>query len=96
MLRLQVQRAQGTGIRISDTDIDQAVQRVADNNKIDVRTLRASLDRDGLNYDDFRKNLRDQLLVSRLQQRVAAPLHAIGTILHIEFRAVGGGDNLVH
>jgi peptidyl-prolyl cis-trans isomerase SurA len=71
MLRLQVQRAQGTGIRVSDTDVDQAVQRVADNNKIDMRTLRASLERDGLNYDDFRKNLREQLLVNRLQQRVA-------------------------
>jgi len=69
-MRLQVQRAQGTGIRINDADIDQAMQRVAENNKIDVRTLRASLERDGLNYDDFRKNLRDQLLVQRLQQRV--------------------------
>lgn len=70
MMRLQVQRAQGTGIRVSDTDIDQAMQRVAENNKMDVRTLRASLERDGLNYDDFRKSLRDQLLVQRLQQRV--------------------------
>ena len=70
MLRLQVQRAQSTGIRVSDTDVDQAVQRVADQNKIDVRTLRASLERDGLNYDDFRKNMREQLLVNRLQQRV--------------------------
>jgi len=70
MQRLQVQRAQGTGIRVSDTDVDQAVQRVADQNKIDVRTLRASLERDGLNYDDFRKNMREQILVTRLQQRV--------------------------
>src|SRR5262249_27880052 len=42
----------------------------AEQNKIDVRTLRASLERDGLNFDDFRKNLRDQLLVQHLQQRV--------------------------
>ena len=70
MLRLQVQRAQGTGIRVSDTDVDQAVQRVAEQNKIDVRTLRASLEHDGLNYDDFRKNMREQILVTRLQQRV--------------------------
>lgn len=70
MMHLQVQRASGTGIRVSDTEVDQAVQRVAEQNKIDTRTLRASLERDGLNYDDFRKNLRDQLLVQRLQQRV--------------------------
>ncbi|HZP66960.1 MAG TPA: peptidylprolyl isomerase [Rudaea sp.] len=70
MMHLQVQRAQSTGIRVSDTDVDQAMQRVAENNKIDVRQLRASLERDGLSFDDFRKNLHDQLMVQRLQQRV--------------------------
>jgi peptidyl-prolyl cis-trans isomerase SurA len=70
MMRLQVQRAQGTGIRVADADVDQAMQRVAENNKMDVRQLRASLEHDGMNYDDFRKSLREQLLVQRLQQRV--------------------------
>jgi peptidyl-prolyl cis-trans isomerase SurA len=70
MMRLQVQRAQGTGIRVSDADIDQAMQRVAENNKMDVRQLRGSLEHDGMNYDDFRKSLREQLLVQHLQQRV--------------------------
>lgn len=70
MMRLQVQRAQSTGVRVSDTDVDQAMQRVAENNKIDVRQLRASLEREGLNYEEFRKGLREQLLVQHLQQRV--------------------------
>jgi peptidyl-prolyl cis-trans isomerase SurA len=70
VMRLQVQRAQGTGIRVADADIDQAMARVAENNKMDIRSLRASLERDGMNYDDFRKSLREQLLVQRLQQRV--------------------------
>src|SRR5476651_710421 len=70
MMRLQVQRAQGTGIRVSDADIDQAMARVAENNKMDVRSLRASLEHDGMSFDDFRKSLREQLLVQRLQQRV--------------------------
>ena len=70
IMRLQVQRAQGTGIRVADVDIDQAMARVAENNKMDIRALRASLERDGMNYDDFRKSLREQLLVQRLQQRV--------------------------
>lgn len=71
MMRLQVQRAQGSGIRVSDTDVDQAAQRVAENNKIDLRQLRASIEHDGLNYDDFRKNLKDQIMVQRLHQRIA-------------------------
>ena len=70
MLRLQVQRAQSTGIRVSDADVDQSIQRVAESNKMDLPQLRASLEHEGLSYDDFRKTLREQLLVQRLQQRV--------------------------
>jgi peptidyl-prolyl cis-trans isomerase SurA len=70
LMRLQVQRAQSTGIRVADADVDQAMARVAENNKMDVRSLRASLEHDGMSYDDFRKSLREQLLVQRLQQRV--------------------------
>lgn len=70
LLRLQVQRAESTGIRVTDSDIDQAMQRVADGNKIDVRTLRASLEREGIGYDEYRKSIREQLLIARLRQRV--------------------------
>jgi peptidyl-prolyl cis-trans isomerase SurA len=70
MLRLQVQRAQTTGIRVSDADVDQAMQRVAETNHISVQQLRASLAQQGMDIDSFRKSVRDQLLVQRLQQRV--------------------------
>lgn len=70
VLRLQVQRAQDTGIRVSDAEIDQAVQNVAAHNKIDVNQLRESLQRDGSSYTDFRKSLRDQLVVQQMQHRV--------------------------
>jgi peptidyl-prolyl cis-trans isomerase SurA len=70
MLRLQIARAKDTGIRISDADVDQAAQRVAANNKIDLNQLRASLNQQGTSYDEFRKSLRDQLTVQHMQQRV--------------------------
>ncbi len=69
MMRLQVARAKDSGIRVSDADVDQAVQRVAENNKVSVDQLRASLSREGMNLEDFRSHLRDQILVQRLQQR---------------------------
>ncbi|HMM58028.1 MAG TPA: peptidylprolyl isomerase [Rudaea sp.] len=70
MLRLQVARAKDTGIRVNDSEIDQAVQRVAESNKMTVDQLRASLASQNMSYADFRDHLRDQLLVQRLQQRV--------------------------
>ena len=69
MLRLQVQRAKDTGIRVSDADIDQAMQRVATSNKMTVDQMRSSLAQQNMSYEDFRNHLRDQILVQRLQQR---------------------------
>ncbi|HSE11134.1 MAG TPA: peptidylprolyl isomerase, partial [Rudaea sp.] len=70
LMRLQVQRAESTGIRVTDGDIDQAMQRVAEMNKIDVRTLRASLEREGIGNDEYRKSLKEQIQLQRLRQRV--------------------------
>lgn len=70
LVRLQVQRAQSTGIRVTDNDIDQTVQRIAQQNHVDVSQLRASLAREGVDYDSFRKSLKDQMMVERLRQRV--------------------------
>ncbi|HZW59763.1 MAG TPA: SurA N-terminal domain-containing protein, partial [Woeseiaceae bacterium] len=70
MMRLQVQRAEDTGIRISDGEIDQAVQNVAQHNKISVDQLRASLQQEGVSFANFRKNLGNQLMVQKLQRRV--------------------------
>jgi len=70
MLRLQVQRAQSTGIRVTDNDVDQTIQRIAQQNHVDISQLRASLAHDGVDYDGFRKTLREQLMVDRLRQRV--------------------------
>ncbi len=68
--KLQVQRATGTGIRVSDTDVDQALGRVAQQNNITILQLRQTLEADGFNFADFRDELRDELLISRLRDRV--------------------------
>jgi len=70
MLRLQVQRASTTGIRVSDAETEQAMQRVADSNKATLAQMRSSLEAQGLSFDEFRKTLREQLMVQKLQQRI--------------------------
>jgi peptidyl-prolyl cis-trans isomerase SurA len=68
-VRLQVQRADSTGIKVSDTELDQAVMRLAQENNASVDQLRASIERDGFSYDDFRRTMREELQVQRLRQR---------------------------
>ena len=67
--RLQVDRATESGIRITDQEVQQAVQTIAGQNNMSVEQLRARLATDGMSYAEFQKNLRDEVAVQRLRQR---------------------------
>lgn len=69
LIRLQLQRAESTGIRVSDAELDQAVMRLAQQNNATLDQLRATLERDGFSYDEFRRTMREELMVQRLRQR---------------------------
>jgi peptidyl-prolyl cis-trans isomerase SurA len=69
LIRLQLQRAESTGIRISDTELDQAVARLAQQNGATLDQLRGSLERDGFSWEEFRKTMRDEMIVQRMRQR---------------------------
>ena len=67
--RAQLQRARETGIRIDELQLDRAVQRVAENNKLTLADFRRALERDGVAFDAWREDLREQIMVSRLRER---------------------------
>lgn len=69
--RVQIQRAQTTGIRVSDPEVDRALDDVARQNNLSLGQLRDALEREGGDFNEFREDVRNQLLMSRLQQRIA-------------------------
>jgi peptidyl-prolyl cis-trans isomerase SurA len=69
LVRLQVDRATDSGIRISDEELQQAVAAVANQNKMTVDQLRQRLAADNLSFTEFQSNLRDEVTVQRLRQR---------------------------
>ncbi len=69
LMRLQVNRAADSGIRISDEELQQAVATIAGQNKMSVEQLRQRLAADNLSYEEFQSNLRDEVTVQRLRQR---------------------------
>jgi len=70
LLRLQVQRAESAGIRVSDDDVEQAVRRIAQQNNLSLDQLRQQLAKEGLDYSEFRATLREELTAQRLRQNV--------------------------
>jgi len=71
LLQLQVARAEATGVRATDQEVDQAIAAIAAQNQVSVEQLRAQLAADGSSPDQFRDSIRDELLVQRLRQRFA-------------------------
>lgn len=67
--RVQVQAAAEAGIRIDDAAVDQAVADVARQNQISVDELRRRLAADGVNFERYRRDLRDEIALVRLRDR---------------------------
>jgi peptidyl-prolyl cis-trans isomerase SurA len=67
--RAQLQLARETGLRVDDGDLDRAVQRIAQENKLTAAELRAVLEKDGIPYARFREDIRSQIVLTRLRER---------------------------
>ena len=70
--KAQLQLARESGIRVDDALVDQAEQNVARSNQIDVPELRRRLAAEGLDVQQFRDDLRNQILLTRLRDRELA------------------------
>jgi peptidyl-prolyl cis-trans isomerase SurA len=67
--KAQLQLARDSGIRVDETQIDRAVQRIAGQNSLTLSDFRAALERDGIAFELFRQDLRDQIILTRLRER---------------------------
>jgi peptidyl-prolyl cis-trans isomerase SurA len=67
--RVQLQFAKETGTRISDGELDGALRRIAESNRLGVADFKAALERDGIVWNKFREEIRDEMTISRLRDR---------------------------
>ena len=69
MDRLQLQLAKETALRVDDLLLDRTVARVAESNKMSLTDFRRALERDGVQFDRFREEIRTEITLSRLRER---------------------------
>lgn len=67
--RAQVQQAKEAGIRVEDNELSQGLERVAANQKMSVAQLRQTVEKDGIKWNDFREEIRDQMMIARIRER---------------------------
>lgn len=67
--KTQIQQARETGIRVDTAEVDYAETNVAQQNQMDVATMRQRLAKDGISPLAFRVQLRDQITLQRVHER---------------------------
>ncbi|HET6725747.1 MAG TPA: peptidylprolyl isomerase [Gammaproteobacteria bacterium] len=67
--RLQLERAQRQGIRVPDDVVNQALARIAQQNGFSLSDMPNVLASQGVDYNQFRQEIRDQLILHRIHQQ---------------------------
>lgn len=68
MQRLQIQRAEMSGIRVADDALNAAIRQIAENNSMTLRQFRDALEADGYDFSEFRETIREEMVISRLRK----------------------------
>jgi len=68
MEQIQLQMANRAGVRVSDAELNAALERIAEGNKISVTQLKENLEKDGLSFAIFREDIRNEIQISRVRQ----------------------------
>tara|TARA_E500000178_G_scaffold317554_1_gene338190 strand:- start:338 stop:1579 length:1242 start_codon:yes stop_codon:yes gene_type:complete len=81
---LQLQVANRAGVRISDTELNDSIIRIAANNQMELQQFIDYLEQGGESYKDFRENVKKQMIIQRIQRgRVGSKIN----ITEKEFQA---------
>lgn len=67
--RVQLQFAKETGLRIDDAELERALGRIAEENKLSIAQMRAEIEKSGVPFAKFREDIRSEIIITRLRER---------------------------
>ncbi len=67
--RLQLQLAAQTGLRVDDAQLDKTIERIAEQNKLNMTDFRLELEKEGISFRKFREDIRNEIILARLRER---------------------------
>ena len=84
MDKAQLQMARDSGVRIDELQVDRAVERIAASNKMTLADFRRALESDGVVFDAWRNDIRQQMILGRLREReVESRVHVSETEIDV-------------
>ena len=70
--KLQLQQADTNGIKVDDQTLNETINKIATDNRVTLTQFREILEKDGIDYEQFREDIRDEITIARLRQRQVA------------------------
>src|SRR5690606_19639909 len=67
--RLQLQRAEKSGIGVSEDRLNQAMAAVAQQNEMTLPQFREALAAEGFSFEQVREDIRNDMVITQLRQR---------------------------
>jgi len=67
--RVLTRNAKTSGVQVTDAELEKALERVAQDNKLALPALREAVEREGQSFDRFREDIRAEILMARLKDR---------------------------
>jgi peptidyl-prolyl cis-trans isomerase SurA len=64
--RAQLQLGKEYGLRVSDTELDRAIGRIAESQKMSVQEMRNQMEKEGMTFAQFREQIRNEIVMQRL------------------------------
>lgn len=68
--RLQLQMARQNRINVADEAVNRAILNFARQNNMSLTQFRAALEQEGFNFSDYRENIREEMIIGNLRQRL--------------------------
>lgn len=70
---LQLEMAKKLGLKIDDKMLDKAISDIAQRNGLSAAVLQTKLEQQGMSFSNYREEIRQQILLSQLQEKMVAP-----------------------
>ncbi len=67
---LELQEAKNQGIEVHDEDLQEAVKTIAERNNVSPEVMRRHIESSGMKWDDYLDELRQEVLIDMLRQRM--------------------------
>ena len=66
--RVQLQLAKDNGVKVDEPTLDKTIERIAQENGLQVPAFREALEKDGIKYPRFRDDIRNEITIARLRE----------------------------